>query len=42
MILLEDTPEILLDKMAAYCPPTIDKAAWILKISQGYKNKHQT
>lgn len=41
MVLLEDNPDALLDRMLAYTPPKIDKAGWIKAISQGYQNKHR-
>ncbi len=33
MILVDEDPEALLDKFAVYRPPQVDKAEWILKMS---------
>jgi predicted Rossmann-fold nucleotide-binding protein len=34
MVLIDKDPETLLKKFAAYQPPKIDKAAWILQLNE--------
>lgn len=37
MVVVETSPESLLERFAAFCPPAVDKAAWALKLN-GLKN----
>jgi uncharacterized protein (TIGR00730 family) len=34
MVLVDEDPKVLLEKFAAYQPPKIDKAAWILQLDE--------
>ncbi len=35
LLLVDDSPDALLDKLAAWTPPAVDKAAWATKLMKG-------
>jgi len=35
LLLVDDSPEALLDKLAAWKPPAVDKAAWATRLMKG-------
>jgi len=35
LLLVADSPEILLDQLAAYEPPSVDKVAWATRLTKG-------
>ncbi len=37
LMLVDDAPEALLDKLASYRPPPVDKAAWAGKLTRDYQ-----
>lgn len=41
LILSEENPQTLLERMSQHVPPVVDKIDWIRKISHGYNNKYQ-